>query len=383
MVAAFSLAWSQLSRQRLRLSIALGGVAFAVVLMLMQLGFQTSLFDSATRLHRLLEADLCVIHADSHGMQSVKSFSDRAVYQALGEPEVTSVASLYLGRALWRNPMNRSNRNIYLLGFRPEENVLRIPSVNDQKELLKIPETVLFDRLSRREFGPIGQTFSEGQEVRTEIGTQRVTVVGLFAFGATFIADGNVVASEQTFLQITGRPRGMIEIGLIRLKPDADLEAVRSRLVSTMPSSVLVLTKPEFIQKEMQFWRKNTAVGFIFGFGVLMGFIVGAVIVYQILYADVSDHLAEYATLKAIGFTNGFLSMVVLGEALILSVLGFLPGAALSFGLFRLCEQATQLSMRLPASDWTFVFALTLLMCVMSGVLAVRKVQSADPADVF
>jgi putative ABC transport system permease protein len=175
----------------------------------------------------------------------------------------------------------------------------------------------------------------------------------------------------------------MIELGLVRAKPGTDVAALQQRLIRLLPDSVLVLDKPQFIEKERQFWNRNTAVGFIFGFGVLMGFIVGAVIVYQILFADVSDHLAEYATLKAIGFTNGFLSMVVLGEALVLSVLGFAPGAILSVGLFRMCETATQLSMRLSASQWAFVFGLTLLMCVLSGVLAVRKVQSADPADVF
>jgi putative ABC transport system permease protein len=383
MRAAFLLAWMQLARQRLRLAIALGGVAFAVVLMLMQLGFQTSLFDSATRLHRLLMADLVVIHVDTFGLQSVKSFSDRAVYQALGDSDVTSVATLYLGRALWRNPFNLTNRNIYLLAFKPEETVLDMPDVNAGKDALKVAETVLFDERSRKEFGAVGPAFRSGQPVKTEIGAQRVHVVGLFAFGATFIADGNVVTSEQTFLQVTGRERGMIEIGLVRLADGADRAAVQERLGHVLPANVAVLTKQQFVDKELLFWKKNTAVGFIFGFGVLMGFIVGAVIVYQILYADVSDHLAEYATLKAIGYTNGFLSLVVLGEALILSVLGFLPGAVLSLGLYRLCEKATQLAIHLEPRMWAGVFGLTLLMCVMSGVLAVRKVQSADPADVF
>ncbi len=384
MTFALVLAWRQLIREKLRLIVAIGGVSFAVILMLMQLGFQGSLFGSATRLHKLLKGDLVVIHRDSHGMQSVKTFPRTSVYQALGNAGVKDVAVVYLGRGGWKNPENFTNRNIFIMGFDPAEDVVDMPDVNAQRDKLKDPEAVLFDSRSRREFGPVASMFSStGKPVTTEIGTTKVVVTGLYEFGATFIADGNVVTSEEGFLRVTGREEGQIEIGLVRLKPGADVTAVQAELKQTMPETVLVLTKPEFVEKEINFWKKNTAVGFIFGFGVAMGFIVGAVIVYQILYADVSDHMAEYATLKAMGYTNLFLGAVVISEAVILSVLGFLPGASCSFALYRITEKATQLAMPLSPSTGLSVFGLTIFMCCLSGALAVRKVQSADPADVF
>jgi len=380
---AFVLAWRQLSRQPLRLAVALGGVAFAVILMLMQLGFQDALFGSATRIHRLLRGDLIVLHRDSHSLSVVQPFPRSAVYQTAGNEGVASVTSIYFGNGFWKNPVDHTSRNILMMGFDPDEDVVDIPAVNAQRALLKRGEGVLFDAASRQEFGPIAELFGRGTPVVTEIGQKKVVVEGLFQFGATFLADGNVVMSAEDFARVTGRDPSMVQVGLVRLKPGADEETVRRQLQAAVPANVLVLTKAEFVAKEVDFWKTNTAIGFIFGFGVLMGLIVGAVIVYQVLYADVADHMPEYATLKAMGYTNAFLSGVVLSEALILSVLGFAPGALASLGLYHLCEQATHLAMRLGATDASHVLLLTIGMCCASGVLAVRKVQSADPADVF
>lgn len=383
MAYAFVLAWRQLVRQRIRLAVALGGVAFAVILMLMQLGFQDALFGSATRLHRLLRGDLVVIHRDSHSLSVVQPFPRTAVFQAAGHAGVESVACIYFGNSFWKNPLDHSSRNILLMGFDPNEEVVQIPEVNAQRGALKKPEMVLFDAASRPEFGPVAELFRAGRSVVTEIGQKRAIVAGLFSFGATFMADGNVVTSEEDFARITGRDKGMVQIGVVRLRAGADPEAVRRDLTRALPANVLVLSKTEFVEKEGEFWKKNTAIGFVFGFGVLMGLIVGGVIVYQVLYADVADHMPEYATLKAMGFTNAFLSLVVLSEALILSLLGFIPGALASAALYDLCEKATHLSMRLGPTEALNVLGLTVLMCSASAVLAVRKVQSADPADVF
>jgi putative ABC transport system permease protein len=107
------------------------------------------------------------------------------------------------------------------------------------------------------------------------------------------------------------------------------------------------------------------------------------VIVYQILFADVSQHLREYATLKAMGYSNRFLSSVVLQEAAILSVLGYLPGLAITFGLYRATAEATRLPLELEGGRALLVLGLTLAMCGGAALIALRKVRSADPAEVF
>ena len=172
-------------------------------------------------------------------------------------------------------------------------------------------------------------------------------------------------------------------MGLITLKPGVDIEKVQSQLAANLPNDVVVLTIEQFAQKEKEYWANGTGIGFIFGLGVGVGFIVGIVIVYQILYSDVSDHLPEYATLKAMGYTDGYLLVALLQEALFLAILGFLPAYFLSFGLYQITYAATMLPIAMTVERGINVFILTVVMCSFSGAIAMRKLRSADPADVF
>ena len=188
---------------------------------------------------------------------------------------------------------------------------------------------VLYDRSSRKEYGPIVSEFEQGNDVRAEVRRKLVKVGGLFTLGASFGSDGNLITSDNNFLRIfVNRQPGLIDIGLVKLKPGANPDIVAQQLRSYLDKDVKVLTKQEFIDFERNFWASSTAIGFIFTLGTIMGFIVGTVIVYQILYTEVSDHLVEYATLKAIGYSHNYFLVVILQEALILAVLGYLPGVA-------------------------------------------------------
>jgi putative ABC transport system permease protein len=83
------------------------------------------------------------------------------------------------------------------------------------------------------------------------------------------------------------------------------------------------------------------------------------------------------------GYSNGYLSRVVLQQALILAVLGFLPGAAISIWLYHLASEATRLPIYLTSERALLVLVLTVAMCSLSALLALRKVRSVDPAEVF
>ena len=238
----------------------------------------------------------------------------------------------------------------------------------------------------------------------TEISDRKVTIDGLFELGASFGADGNVLTSESNFLRIfTRRDKGEINIGIVKLKQGADLykslEAVKKalpgeyRVNPTLKSDeakedfivgeIRVLTKKAFVEVERKYWQNSTSIGFIFTLGAVIGFLVGIVIVYQILYTDVSDHLPEYATLKAMGYKNRYLLKIVFQEALILSVMGFIPGFLLSNGMYTITRNATALPLAMTTDRTVTVFCLAITMCVISGAIAVRKVQDADPADIF
>jgi putative ABC transport system permease protein len=179
------------------------------------------------------------------------------------------------------------------------------------------------------------------------------------------------------------RQEGLIDIGLIKLQPGENVDWVINNLKTNLANDVQVFAKQEFVAAEKAYWNKSTPVGFTFTLGVIIGFVVGTVIVYQILYSDVSDHLPEYATLKAIGFKNGYLLKIVFQEALILAAIGFIPGVSISQGLYLISRQATLLPILMTLERALFVFILTTIMCSISAFVAMQKLNSADPADVF
>lgn len=384
MIFAIPLAWLQLIREKARLVIALAGISFAVILMLLQLGFRDALFESSVNLHRRFNTNIVLINPQSTSLIAMKSFARSRLFQAQGISGVESVTPIYLDVGFWRNPKTRETRQILALAFDPEKTVLDLPEVKALQDKVKMPDVILFDQASREEFGPIATEFLKGERVTTEISSREVRVGGLFTLGASFAADGNLITSDLNFLRIfSRRTPGLIDIGLIRTQPGVEAEVVIRRLQAALPDDVVVLSKAGFIDFEQDYWRNATAIGFIFTLGTMMGFIVGIVIVYQILYTDVSDHLPEYATLKAMGYKSTFLFSVVMQEALILSVLGYLPGLGLSWLLYGLTRNATALPLTMVTSRALFVFILTLVMCVLSGAIAMRKVQAADPADIF
>jgi len=202
--------------------------------------------------------------------------------------------------------------------------------------------------------------------------------------GPSFGADGNLITSRETFLRLRpGTPPGSIEVGLIRVTPGADPVAVQARLQALLPQDVSVLTKSEFEEAEKDYWRSSTAIGFIFTLGAGMGFVVGCVIVYQILYSDVSDHLPEYATLMAMGYPLRSLLGVVAREGLLLAMLGYLPAYGVGQGLYALVRAATKLPVEMNTTRAVVVFSLILVMCMGSATMAMRRLADADPAEIF
>jgi putative ABC transport system permease protein len=378
------LAWLQLTREKPRLLVALAGIAFADILMFMQLAFQEALFESNVRLHSSLKGDIVLINPQSNAVNSLESFSERRLYQAFSFKEVASVLPIYVGLTEWKNPQTHKLNEVQVIGANPREQVFELPGVPQNLEQVKMPDVVLFDRGSREEFGPIAAEFERGKTIKAEVGGRRIKVGGIIELGASFGSDGNLITSDLNFLRLfKDRKQGLIDIGVIKLKPGADTEVILERLREHLPKDIQALSKQEFVQKEKDYWAKSTPIGFIFTLGTIMGFVVGTVIVYQILYSEVSDHLAEYATLKAMGYTQQYLLLIVLQEALILAVLGYIPGFAFAIFQYNLARNATLLPIYMTVGRAVLVLLLTVLMCFISGAIAVRKLRSADPADIF
>lgn len=366
--------------------------------MFMQFGFQTALFDSAALLQSALNGEIVLIDPKSSSLVSMTPFTERRLYQSLGSKNVESVSPIYVGFAGCRSDYAPGTRRIFVVAFRPEEKAFNIDGVERNRNQLRIEDRVLFDRLSRKEFGPVASDFENKnarnlKEMMTpptpislQVGNHKINVAGLFNLGTSFGADGNLITSDVTFFRMgfqhTRKP-GLIDIGLVHLTKGADVHLTKSELRQALPKDVSILTRDEFINLEKTYWRQSTAIGFIFSLGVVLGLVVGAVIVYQILYSDVNDHLSEYATLKAMGYSNGYLADVVLQEAIILAAVGFGPGLAASYFLYQLTREVTGLPMFMQTESAMFVLALCVMMCCASALLASSRLKTADPADCF
>ncbi len=384
MVSDIFLGWALLRRERIRFLVAILGVSFAVALILMQIGFREAMFDSGVRLHRHWVYDLVLVSPETVSVIGSKSFTSRRLYQALAAAGVASVHTVYLQHGLWKDISTGDTRDLFVVGFDPARSVFDLPEVEDQLNTLKLEDFVLFDSRARPEFGPVADRLAAQGEHLVEINGHKAVVRGLFPLGPSFGINGTVIAGVDNFLRIfPGRSRGAIDIGLIRLFDGADAEAVKNLLNSYLQKDVKVLDRDEFIRKEVDYWASNTPIGYVFGFGILIGVVVGSIIVYQILFANVADHLAEYATLKAMGYSHLFLGSVVVQQALILAVVGFVPGYLLSLYLYQVASDALMIELAMNMQRALLVLAVTIGMCVFSALLAQRKLIAADPAAMY
>jgi putative ABC transport system permease protein len=383
------LAWLNLTHDPIRLSTSLAGIVFSIVLMFMEYGFWNALMDSTAELVRTLDADdndLIMISASKLTLAARARFSVRRLYEARAFAAVTDAFPIYIEArtSIWRNPATGKALKIRVLAFHPDQRVFRRDVVGPEAaEALKRPGTALIDALSQSTYGP-RRTGTEAVLSR-----RKVLIVGMFRLGTDFVTDGTLIMSDQNFLKYIPDRRLAppdlrdVDLGLLKVAPGTDLVALVRGLRAALPGDVAFATRDQLIDDEQRFWMQHTPVGTIFGFGMAMGFVVGVVICYQILSSDIRAHMAEYATLKAIGYGNGDFLRIVFDEALILSLLGFAPGQVLSLLLYEGLSWGTGLLMSLTPGRAALILALTVSMCVVSGCVAIRKLSAADPVELF
>ena len=396
------LAWQNLTHDPIRFVLFVLGIAFAVILMFVQFGFRNALLDANTLFHETLNADLILVSPTRQAMSMPERFPRRRLEQARSVPGVADVQPVYVdGIASTLSPLNpppdAPRQTIRVVGVPVNADILHVRGAPDLSRLAT-PGTAYYDsRTKKADNDPSSTIFGHmAPGAQLELAGRPITLLGEFTLGTDFTTDGTLIVSEQTFLDYLRRPftypgsspEATLELGLIRLSPGADASTVQAELKRALATGEAlpdtdVITKAQLIDREKTFWLNNTPIGFAFGFGMFMGFAVGLVICYQILSGDVADHLSEYATLKAMGYSNAALAWVVLQEAIILAVAGFACGAAVSWGAYEFLSGATGMPMRMTPDRFLGLLAATVFMCCLSGLVALVGLFRVDPADVF
>ena len=417
-VASVPLAWKNLAHDKVRFGLFASGIGFAVVLMGVQLGIRNAMLDGYTLLIDKINGDLVVMNPARSSLIFREGVSRHRLEQARNVQGVASVHPFYLDAqvGLLRNsaggtttaagrdtgvapsgeaPEGTQNRFIRVIGIDPDANLLNLDP--DEIAKLRVPGTALFDMKSRGSVSLKGKTVYGIGDFEppfvTELNGRNITLVGKFHLGFDFSTDGTLIVSDRTFARYIREPYTApyadpladTDLAVVRVGEGESVAEVKRRLEAEFNKfgDVIVLTKDELASRERGFWLSATPIGFAFGAGVILGFVVGMVICYQILAGDVADHLPEYATLKAIGYPNRYLNMVVIQESLYLALVGYLLGIVVTLVSYVGLERLTGMEMKVTPGRLGFILVLTVVMCVASGMLAVSKVKKVDPADVF
>jgi putative ABC transport system permease protein len=359
-----------------------GGIGFAVLLMLMQLGFERAFFNASLEVIRLLDGEIFLQRASKYRFATKDPFPFRDLEAARAIPGVASAWPLYADwhHLFWRNPADGKKFLVRVFAFDPDQPVLSMPALEANLKDLSNPDTAIVDRRGRRFLG------MDPPPPAAELNGSKVKIIGSFALGPDFENDGTVVVGDRTFAKLLPNPRGGatdVELGVIKLTPGSDSLTVQRAIAAAVPTDVAVLTKPQLLELERKFQADVSSAGPIFVMGTLVGFIVGMLIAYQIIYTDVAEQQPQYATMKAIGYPTRYLVQVVLEQATLSALAGWVPAVLVSILLFRIVGQLALLPLNMTMELALVSLLLTLGMCLISAVLAVRRVISADPAEVF
>jgi putative ABC transport system permease protein len=376
-------AWLLLIRFRAKLLTALAGIIFASILIHVQFGLRAALFESSVTLFKSFNADAVLINKLTVSSTSLQPFDRMRLAIFDRYPEVTATMPVRYKFVRWRFPGLRETRLAIMVGFNPRTPVFTQEDILENQRSLIVPGRILYDELSRKEFGPVKQELKKGRQVIVFVNKERAKVAGLVRMGTSFSYDASFLTSLSTFQNLTNLSPENIEIGLIKLAPGINADAFLASIQDKIPEDVRTYTLKEFMKFEQDYWDQTKPIGFVFAFNATLGFVVGMLILYQILYTDVSSHLSDFSTMLALAFTYKQIRMIVFHESFLLTVIGYPLGVAGSMLLFELINSFTGLPVRMTIDRALFCFGIILLMSTCSAFLAMQKLDDANPIEVF
>lgn len=376
--------WLQLRHHRMRLAAAVAGVAFANMLVFVQLGILSAMNDVVRTSYSPFRADIVISPSNANTLTDGATLARRVVYQAIAQPGVAAAAPLYVGQVAWERP-NVPATSLIVYALPPESKRFAGAAIAEQLDAVSAPMRAILDALSRDVDPAWAARASPDTPLEFEVDGKAIAAIGSYSMGAGFGWDGSLVVSDLTFMRLVRqRSMGTPSHVLVDLAPGSELAAALTQLRAALSMEpVKVRSFAQAVEDNVSFQATEVPMGSIVGAGVLLGLLVGVVIVYQVLATDVAAHLRDYATFKAIGYSHPYILGVIFEQALILAVLGFLPGLASASAIYALLADATDLPFGMDVGRSLTVFVGTLLACMLSGALAARRLRTIDPAELF
>jgi len=373
------IAWRMLTHERRRSAIAIAGILVAILLMFIQTGLYSAVPRGGLLFYNDMPFDLMLTSSAYVSQAQPGSFPRRRLYQAMTIAGVTNAIPVYEGSGRWLNSERGLARDIFVIGYNPDDRALDLPELVADTPLLRQSDLIFVDDSSHPELGRL----EPGR--RVEIEERSLTIGGRYHLGTGFVGLGVGIVSDLNFVRIFPRQGGItnINLGLLRLAPGANAYSVAEKLRDALPPDISVFTRADLLDFEMTHWRTNTSTGILFGFGVIVAVIVGVVILNQTLSTQVTRQLPQYATLKALGYTDRQLAGIVVAIAAMMSSVGYLPAVVLSDLIYWIIRQVTPLPIEMSYQRLAAVLATAWGMSTLSALLSLRTLRRADPADLF
>jgi len=372
------LAWRILTHDKGRTALAIAGVFMAILLVFVELGFFFAVPQGGMLLYDNMRFDLLMCSTQYEYQAQPGQFPLSQLDRVRAAPGVAEATALYFGAAKWRSGEDGKSPDLFVIGFDPRATLFEVDDINRQREVLERTDTVLIDTGTRAMFGPL----TSGRMVT--IGDHRVTIGGHYDLGTGFMGLGVILLSDRNFARLFPYRRlEQVNLGPIQLKPGVDHDRAVEELRKILGADTQIFTRSELEAHETAYWTTRTSVGLIFGSGLIISFVVGIMVVYQTLATQVSRQLPQFATLKAIGYRDRFLSGTVITMALLIVVVGFVPALAAALGVYSVVRDETLLPVAMTGTRVAVVFVAALGMASVSALLSVGSLRRADPADIF
>ncbi len=373
-----ALAWRILTYDKGRTALALIGIWMAILLVFVQLGLFFAVPQGGMLLYDHMQFDLLLVSDQYEFQAQPGAFPLSRLAAVRGSPDVAVAVPLYFGIAKWKSGEGQAWPDLFVIGIDPASAVLTPPSVRDREDALAKPDAILIDSATRPIFGPI----KTGRVV--ELDDQKMMIAGDYTLGTGFMGLGVGLLSKANFARLfPRRGLGMVSLGAIRLRAGVDPVRAAGELHKLTGPDTRLFTRRQLATHEASYWTTRTSVGLIFGSGLLIAVVVGIMVAYQIVSAQVARQLPQFATMKAIGYSNGVLAGAVATMSFLIVIAGFFPAMAVAAVIDRAIREKTLLPVELSAGHAALVFAASLVMAGAASLIAASGLRRADPADIF
>ena len=331
--------------------VAFAGIAGGIVLVLMQLGFQSALYESSVRLHHVLDGQVVIVAREFRSIQDPTWFPREWLIMLRAHPAVVSVAPLYLSPITVRNIDDHTARTLLGIGIELDQPALTLEGLGANVAPLRLPGRILFDEKAQPNYGDVVGRLRRTGLVELQTASLSaplqipLSVIGTHSLGGTIVYYGTALMSAQTLSNTTGQPLHRVNIGVVKLRPAADPARVTSELQALLPDGAAAMTAADFVQLEKRFWRSETPIGFLFDVGAAIGFLISAIYIYQVLFQIIEENLPEYAVFKTMGYPRYFFTLLVVSTAVMLASAALPPAIVISGIVYKVCVSATLLDL--------------------------------------